>query len=225
MGSTVLSMSRLSLKRLHPLDAFRILEPSGAPGNVRRRSSAPRGAAPPSKDTRTTSTNDLRRRTAASTLHHAPTRRTSPGAPPPPPDDFLFQQAIRRRELFVRGLVDGLGAALPVEARVDRGVGLAGPAGDRPDEGLALRAAGEQLSGDAAPSPETGAIASEQREALLGALEKLREEDQLVIACRYFLDLSEEETAATLGWRRGTVKSRLSRALSRLRQEVGEQVG
>jgi RNA polymerase sigma-70 factor (ECF subfamily) len=92
-------------------------------------------------------------------------------------------------------------------------------------EGLALRAAGEQLSGDAAPSPEMGAVASEQRQALLGALEQLREEDRLVIACRYFLDLSEEETAATLGWRRGTVKSRLSRALARLRKKVGEQVG
>jgi RNA polymerase sigma-70 factor (ECF subfamily) len=41
-----------------------------------------------------------------------------------------------------------------------------------------------------------------------------------VIACRYFLDLSEEETAAALGWKRGTVKSRLSRALERLRAEM-----
>ena len=44
-----------------------------------------------------------------------------------------------------------------------------------------------------------------------------------VIACRYFLDLSEEETARTLGWRRGTVKSRLSRALARLRETLGEE--
>ena len=55
------------------------------------------------------------------------------------------------------------------------------------------------------------------------ALGELREEDQLVIACRYFLDLSEEETAATLGWRRGTVKSRLSRALDRLRARIEEE--
>jgi DNA-directed RNA polymerase specialized sigma24 family protein len=44
-----------------------------------------------------------------------------------------------------------------------------------------------------------------------------------VIACRYFLELSEEETAAALGWRRGTVKSRLSRALGRLRAQMGEK--
>ena len=42
------------------------------------------------------------------------------------------------------------------------------------------------------------------------------------IACRYLLDLSEEETAAALDCPRGTVKSRLSRALDRLRLELGE---
>ena len=42
-----------------------------------------------------------------------------------------------------------------------------------------------------------------------------------MIACRYLLELSEEETAAALGVRRGTVKSRLSRALARLRETPG----
>jgi DNA-directed RNA polymerase specialized sigma24 family protein len=44
-----------------------------------------------------------------------------------------------------------------------------------------------------------------------------------VISCRYFLELSEAETAEVLGWRLGTVKSRLSRALDRLRAEMGEK--
>jgi RNA polymerase sigma factor (sigma-70 family) len=48
----------------------------------------------------------------------------------------------------------------------------------------------------------------------------LREDDRLAIACRYFLGLSEEETASALGWRRGTVKSRTSRALERLRLQL-----
>jgi RNA polymerase sigma-70 factor (ECF subfamily) len=39
-----------------------------------------------------------------------------------------------------------------------------------------------------------------------------------VIACRYFLELTEEETAAALGVRLGTVKSRTSRALEHLRE-------
>ena len=86
---------------------------------------------------------------------------------------------------------------------------------------LAMRLA-EEPSGDAAPSPEATLLDRERREALLTAIGHLREDDRLVIACRYFLDLSEEEMATTLGWRRGTVKSRLSRALDRLREEVGD---
>jgi RNA polymerase sigma-70 factor (ECF subfamily) len=86
---------------------------------------------------------------------------------------------------------------------------------------LALRAAGEAPSGDAAPSPEGAVLAAEEREGLLAAVNKLREDDRLVIGCRYFLELSEEETAGALGVRRGTVKSRLSRALERLRAELG----
>ena len=88
---------------------------------------------------------------------------------------------------------------------------------------LALRAADEESSGDAAPSPEAAFLGAERRAALLDAVNRLREDDRLVIACRYFLELSEEETAAALRLRRGTVKSRLSRALERLRMELGEQ--
>jgi RNA polymerase sigma-70 factor (ECF subfamily) len=72
-------------------------------------------------------------------------------------------------------------------------------------------------SGDAAPSPEAAALAAEQRTELLRAVNALREEDRDVIACRYFLDLSEAECAQALGLPKGTVKSRLSRALSRAR--------
>jgi RNA polymerase sigma-70 factor (ECF subfamily) len=88
-------------------------------------------------------------------------------------------------------------------------------------EQLALRAAGEAASGDTALSPEAALLGTEQREELLAAVNRLGEIDRLAIACRYFLDLSEEETAAALGCRRGTVKSRLSRALERLRAELG----
>jgi DNA-directed RNA polymerase specialized sigma24 family protein len=42
----------------------------------------------------------------------------------------------------------------------------------------------------------------------------------VIIGCRFLLDLTEAETAAALGVARGTVKSRLSRALGRLREEV-----
>ncbi len=80
---------------------------------------------------------------------------------------------------------------------------------------LALRAAG--TGAQPLPSPEAAALDAERRLALLRALEGLREEDRLVIAYRYLFDLSEAEAADALGRPRGTVKSRLSRALARLR--------
>jgi RNA polymerase sigma-70 factor (ECF subfamily) len=87
-------------------------------------------------------------------------------------------------------------------------------------ERLALRAAEDPLSGGAVPSPEAAILEAEQRAELLAAVDELREDDRLAIACRYFLGLSEEETASALGWRRGTVKSRTSRALDRLRARM-----
>jgi RNA polymerase sigma factor (sigma-70 family) len=57
---------------------------------------------------------------------------------------------------------------------------------------------------------------------LAAAIGRLRPDDRLVIGCRYLLSLSEAETAAALGVARGTVKSRLSRALGRLRTELGD---
>ena len=83
---------------------------------------------------------------------------------------------------------------------------------------LALRVGDEGSSGGAAPSPEGALLAGEEREGLLAAVNALREEERLVIACRYFLELSEEETAAALDIRLGTVKSRTSRALEHLRE-------
>ena len=43
------------------------------------------------------------------------------------------------------------------------------------------------------------------------------------MTCRYLLDLDEAETAAVLGWPRGTVKSRLHRALGRLRDQLDSE--
>jgi RNA polymerase sigma factor (sigma-70 family) len=90
--------------------------------------------------------------------------------------------------------------------------------------GLALRVAEERRPDDAVPSPEAALLGSERRERLLAAIERLPEQARDAIACRYLLELSEEETAAALDCPRGTVKSRLSRALERLRAELGEEV-
>jgi RNA polymerase sigma factor (sigma-70 family) len=88
--------------------------------------------------------------------------------------------------------------------------------------GLALRAAAA-ASGDAAPSPEAAAVSNERRSRLLDGLGRLDERDREVLVHRFLLELGEDETAAALGIRRGTVKSRTSRALERLRAVVGEE--
>jgi RNA polymerase sigma-70 factor (ECF subfamily) len=88
-------------------------------------------------------------------------------------------------------------------------------------EGLALRIARDRPSDDAAPSPEAAVLAAESRAELMRALDALRPEDRLVIGLRWLVGLSEAELAAALDVPRGTVKSRLSRAMGRLRVVMG----
>jgi len=88
-------------------------------------------------------------------------------------------------------------------------------------EGWTLRAAAEQATAPpSVASPETTLLNTEQRDELVIALAALDERDRTVLALRYLLELPEREIAAVLGVRPGTVKSRLSRALERLRGEV-----
>lgn len=67
------------------------------------------------------------------------------------------------------------------------------------------------------PDPAT---APSVAELLRQAVQRLPRADQEVIYLRYFLELSVAETAATLAVAEGTVKSRLSRALGRLRTVI-----
>jgi RNA polymerase sigma factor (sigma-70 family) len=87
-------------------------------------------------------------------------------------------------------------------------------------EGLALR-----IRHDPEPvvDPEEEALAAERRETLLTALRGLPDKDRMVLSCRYLLDLGEAETALVLGWPRGSVKSRTSRALARLRERMAAE--
>ena len=70
------------------------------------------------------------------------------------------------------------------------------------------------------PSAESTALGADDRSRMMAAVASLPERARLVITCRYLLELSEAETAEVLGWPVGTVKSRLSRALGRLRAEL-----
>ncbi|MFC3502774.1 RNA polymerase sigma factor [Micromonospora krabiensis] len=94
---------------------------------------------------------------------------------------------------------------------------------DRRD-GLVLRAAAANPDAEVAGDGAVGAVlAAERRALLVDALRRLPVKDREVIVCRFFLDLSEDETVAMLGWPRGTVKSRTSRALAKLRGLLDRQ--
>jgi RNA polymerase sigma-70 factor (ECF subfamily) len=90
-------------------------------------------------------------------------------------------------------------------------------------DALALRAVA--TTEDASPSPEATAIAREDAEALVTAMNRMKPDDRLIIGYRWLLDLSETEMAAALGVPAGTVKSRLSRAMTRLRTELATSGG
>ncbi len=72
--------------------------------------------------------------------------------------------------------------------------------------------------------PFRHAADEQRRQDLLAGVRALTGKDREVLICRYFLELSESETAATLSLPRGTVKSRTSRALGRLRARLGVEV-
>jgi RNA polymerase sigma-70 factor, ECF subfamily len=72
----------------------------------------------------------------------------------------------------------------------------------------------------AAHNPAPLLTEKERSEALWQAVRRLGQADQEVIYLRYFLEMPESETAQTLHVAPGTVKSRLHRALGRLRDLI-----
>ena len=88
-----------------------------------------------------------------------------------------------------------------------------------------VRLAWADPHGAALTGPEEAALTGERSAQLLRAVNQLRVEDRLVIAYRYWFDLGEAEMAEALKVARGTVKSRLSRALRRLRAGLEGDTG
>jgi RNA polymerase sigma-70 factor (ECF subfamily) len=80
-----------------------------------------------------------------------------------------------------------------------------------------LEPAGASAHGNGVSTAYAG---KERSQLLWQAVRRLGEADQEIIYLRYFLEMPESETAQTLQVAPGTVKSRLHRALGRLRQVI-----
>lgn len=84
-------------------------------------------------------------------------------------------------------------------------------------DGFRRRRVDEVLT-NSLPDVMTSDMASlEQRSALFAALMRLPAGQRAIVVLRYWLDLTETETAATVGCSVGNVKSQASRALAKLR--------
>ncbi|HET6561655.1 MAG TPA: RNA polymerase sigma factor [Marmoricola sp.] len=80
----------------------------------------------------------------------------------------------------------------------------------------------------AADDPADVTLSRDRRTELVRGLAALSGPHRQVVTCRFLLELDEAETAAVLGWPRGTVKSRLHRALGQLKNQLvatGTEVG
>jgi RNA polymerase sigma-70 factor (ECF subfamily) len=89
-------------------------------------------------------------------------------------------------------------------------------------EHLVALAAAQPGAGEASASADVAVLAREERAGLAAALHRLSADHREVLVLRYLLDLSEQECAAVLGCRLGTVKSRHARALRRLREQLDD---
>ena len=90
-------------------------------------------------------------------------------------------------------------------------------------DALSERAGRDETQRRTATSAEATVIRSEEAEQVWEAIGTLRAEEQTVLYLRYFLEASEQETAEAIGRPAGTVKSRLHRALRRLRGVIEDR--
>jgi RNA polymerase sigma factor (sigma-70 family) len=73
-----------------------------------------------------------------------------------------------------------------------------------------------------AASAETMALVSEQHRLTLAAIRRLPDRQREALALRFYLDMSEDETARAMRVSRGTVKSATSRAIAALARMLKE---
>jgi RNA polymerase sigma factor (sigma-70 family) len=74
----------------------------------------------------------------------------------------------------------------------------------------------------AGESAKATVLVGEEHQQVLAAIRALPERQREALVLRYYLDMSEEETARAMGISRGTVKSATSRAVAALGRMLKE---
>jgi RNA polymerase sigma-70 factor (ECF subfamily) len=90
----------------------------------------------------------------------------------------------------------------------------------RSRRGRLLERIGLFSKADADPPMDALLASNEDASSVLRAIDRLKEQERLVLYLRYFLALDEREMSATLQVLPGTVKSRLHRASQSLREII-----
>jgi RNA polymerase sigma factor (sigma-70 family) len=104
------------------------------------------------------------------------------------------------------------GCRTALRRRSRRGL-LGGVLDDGSSSALALDADGA-LGGAAMESAEAAVLLGEEHRAVLAAIRRLPARQREALVLRYYLDMTEDQAAQSMGVSRGTVKSATSRALA-----------
>ena len=87
-------------------------------------------------------------------------------------------------------------------------------------QAMSERFGAETVEREANPSIEARVLRRERGRRVQDAIRQLKPDDQSLLILRFFFDLSETELAQTFGVAAGTIKSRLHRALAKLRDVI-----
>ena len=145
----------------------------------------------------------------------------SPGTPPTPRRRRRTRSSRRTARSGASGPARPSSRGCCGSSRTRPGTAAARPAGGRGSRCAPRR---DALRGGG-PLPGGGAPRRRAARGAVAALNRLPDPDREAIACRYFLDLSEAETAAALGSARARSSRGSPRALERLRRELGRGGG
>jgi RNA polymerase sigma factor (sigma-70 family) len=81
------------------------------------------------------------------------------------------------------------------------------------------------LTGPSLESAEATVTRGEEHRAVLAAIRRLPARQREALVLRYYLDLTEDQTAEAMRVSRGTVKSATSRAVAAVGRMIGAPVG